>query len=308
MAEAPANPTHAALLYHFCRLRLPGVALPFAAFVRHLERAFELSRAKRAREGLPTTWESFLENLHALDWFLACACLEGQPRAWEALFASRANRTDCLLVDALRMRAVRLFPRDEGRQEQAVTDFWGYLLAGEREGSLPILARYDGQRPLVPWLIRVFQNKHLSDKRVRPVQALPDEELEAHAAPFPETDDGRWLDEFRTGAREWLEELTDEEVLILGLRLRYRLSQREVGGLLGIHEGNIGRKTDKLSKHCRDRVGEHLQRLGWTGDDLGAYVMKEMDSLLLDDPRFSADRLAALLAQRGKKLAGERAP
>jgi hypothetical protein len=30
--------------------------------------------------------------------------------------------------------------------------------------------------------------------------------------------------------------------------------------------------------------------------------MKEMDSLLLDEPRFSADRLAALLAARGKKL------
>jgi hypothetical protein len=30
--------------------------------------------------------------------------------------------------------------------------------------------------------------------------------------------------------------------------------------------------------------------------------MKEMDSLLLDEPRFSADRLAALLAARGKTL------
>jgi RNA polymerase sigma factor (sigma-70 family) len=291
-----------ALLYHFCRLRLPGVALPFAAYEQQLARAYDLYRAREAREGRSGNWPGFVEALYPVDWFLACACLDGVPRAWESLFAARASRTDCLLVDALRARAVRLYPRDEEHQEQAVSDFWGFLLAGEREGSKPILARYDGLRPLVPWLIRVFQNKHLSDKRVRPVQALPDEELEAHAAPFPETDDGRWLDEFRTGAREWLEELTEEEVLILGLRLRYRLSQREVAGLLGIHEGNIGRKTDKLSKHCRDRVGDHLQRLGWTGDDLGAYVMKEMDSLLLDDPRFSADRLAALLAARGKRL------
>ncbi len=197
---------------------------------------------------------------------------------------------------------MRLYPRDEERQEQAVTDFWGFLLAGEREGSTPILERYDGLRPLVPWLIRVFQNKHLSEKRVKPIQGLPDEELEAQATPFPETSDSRWLEEFRTGAREWLDDLSDDEVLILGLRLRYRLSQREVAALLGIHEGNIGRKTDKLSKSCRERVGEHLQKLGWTGDDLGVYVMKEMDSLLLDEPRFSADRLAALLAARGKIL------
>ena len=66
-----------------------------------------------------------------MDWFLACACLEGQSAAWEILFAARANRTDCLLVDALRLRAVRLFPRDPERQEEAVAEFWGYLLAGD---------------------------------------------------------------------------------------------------------------------------------------------------------------------------------
>ncbi len=35
----------------------------------------------------------------------------------------------------------------------------------ESEDSLPVLARYDGQRPLAPWLIRVFQNWHLSKLR-----------------------------------------------------------------------------------------------------------------------------------------------
>ena len=229
-------------------------------------------------------------------------CLPGgvAARLGESLCSARQSHR--LSAGGRFARAVRLYPRDDDRQDQAVAEFWGFLLAGQRDGSPPILARYDGQRPLVPWLIRVFQNKHLSEKRVRPIQGLPEDELEEHALPFPETGDGRWLEEFRTGAREWLDELSDDEVLILGLRLRYRLSQREVAGLLGIHEGNIGRKTDKLSKTCREFVGAHLHRLGWTGDDVGAYVMKEMDSLLLDEPRFSADRLAALLSARGKKL------
>ena len=48
---------------------------------------------------------------------MCCACLERQARAWEFLFAARANRTDSLLVDALRARAVRLFPRDAEKQE-----------------------------------------------------------------------------------------------------------------------------------------------------------------------------------------------
>src|SRR5439155_27234290 len=132
---------------------------------RRLEGVFARHQERAQAEGRTATWDEFVENLHALDWFLACACLEGIAAGWEALFASSASRTDALLVDALRSRAVRLFPRDPERQEEAVMEFWGYLLAGEREGAVPILARYDGQRPLVPWLIRVFQNRHLSEMR-----------------------------------------------------------------------------------------------------------------------------------------------
>src|SRR5688572_20286403 len=108
--RAPAP--HAALFYHFCRLRLPGVSLPAAAYERHLARGFDLFQRRQTKEGGPTSFDVFLENFHVLDWFLACACLEGQTAGWEQLFAARASRTDCLLLDALRARAVRLFPRD----------------------------------------------------------------------------------------------------------------------------------------------------------------------------------------------------
>jgi RNA polymerase sigma factor (sigma-70 family) len=297
------NQPHTALLYHFCRLRLPAVSLPLPVFERYVQRAFELNRAKHAAKGGNITWETFLENLHAVDCFLAGACLEGQAHAWEMLFAARANRTDCLLIDALRLRAIRLFPRDLEKQEEAVAEFWGYLLAGQREGSLPILARYDGQRPLVPWLIRVFQNKHLSELRHRnDLQPLPEDDLGERDLPFADQGHERWHDEFRHAAREWLDGLAEQEVLILGLRLRYRLTQREVANLLGIHEGNVSRQTARLRDHCLEQIGEHLRTLGWTGEDLSAFIFKEMDSLLLDEPRLSADRLAALLATRGKKM------
>jgi RNA polymerase sigma factor (sigma-70 family) len=293
--------TQTALLYHFCRLRLPAVPLPLPVFEHHLRRAFEMNRAKHAAKGETVAWETFLEGLHAVDLFLACACLEGQPCAWEMLFAARANRTDCLLIDALRLRAVRLYPRDPERQEEAVADFWGYLLAGEHEGSVPVLARYDGQRPLVPWLIRVFQNKHLSELRHRHgQQPLPEDELGERDLPLANHGHERWHDEFRQAAREWLDGLSEQEVLILGLRLRYRLSQRETANLLGIHEGNVSRQTARLRDRCLEQIGDHLRTLGWTGDDLSAFLFTEMDSLLLDEPRLSADQLAALLASRGK--------
>ena len=255
MAEGQVDRTRK-LLYHFCRLRLPDVALPPEPFERHLGRAFALYRAKQLKEGGAASWDAFLENLHAVDWFLASACLEGEARAWETLFAARASRSDCLLVDALRLHAVRLFPRDQERQDEAVAEFWGYLLAGERDGAVPILARYDGQRPLVPWLIRVFRNKHLSDLRHgRGLQPLPDDDLNEADLPFPQNGDA----------------------------------------------GNVSRQPARLRDRCLDQIGEALRQQGWTGDDLGGFVLKEMDSLLLDEPRLSADRLAALLAARGKE-------
>ena len=133
------NNVQATLLYHFCRLRLPQVNLPADVFERHTVRAFEMFQAKRAKEGQTATWNGFIDNIYALDWFVASACLEGLEEAWRALFRARANRTDALLVDALRMRAVRLFPRDGERQDEAVGEFWGFLIAGERDGSTPAL-------------------------------------------------------------------------------------------------------------------------------------------------------------------------
>jgi RNA polymerase sigma factor (sigma-70 family) len=285
------------LLYHFCRMQLPSVALSPPVFDRHLQRTFELHRTKPKA---CATWDAYLENLYPLDWFLAVACLEGDQRGWEALFAARTGRADCLLVDALRARAVRLYPRDEERQDSAVAEFWSHLLVAETAGSVPVLARYDGQRPLVPWLIRVFQNWHISQLRQHGgIQALPEDDL---ALPLPAQADGRWHEAFCLAAREWLGELSDADLLVLGLRLRYRMSQREVANLLGVHEGTVSRQTSHLRDRCLEYISKKLLAQGWTGEDLSELVLNEMGGLLMDEPRLSADRLAGLLAARGKEL------
>lgn len=285
------------LLYHFCRLQLPQVVRPPAVLCRHLIRTFELSRAKSDGAML---WPAYLDNLYPLDWFVACSCLDGDRAAWDYLFAARASRSDCLLVDALRARAIRLYPRDEERQASSVTDFWSHLLVADTPDSLPVLARYDGQRPLVPWLIRVFQNYHISQLRHRAgTQALPEDDL---AMPLPESDNQPWHEAFCLAARAFLGTLTEQETLILGLRLRYHLSQREVAHLLGVHEGTISRQTTALRDRCLEAISRRLTADGWAGDNLLELILKEMGGLLLDEPRLSADCLAALLAARGKTL------
>jgi RNA polymerase sigma factor (sigma-70 family) len=291
-------PPVAELLYHFCCLQLPRIRMESAAFRRHLQRTFDLVRTKT---DLSVSWDKYLEQLHPLDWFVASACLDGNGAAWDQLFASRAGRTDCLLIDALRARASRLYPRDDERQDSAVQEFWGHLCVADHDGSLPVLARYDGVRPLVPWLIRVFQNWHVSQlRRHAGVQALPEDDL-ALPLPGPSTD-GRWREAFADAARDWLAGLDDAELLLLGLRVRHRLSQREVANLLKVHEGTISRRNDQLRDRCLDYLGERLRAQGWTGEDLSELIRGEMFNLLLDEPRLSADALAALLAKKGKRL------
>lgn len=302
-APTPADLAAARVVRHFCRLQLPAVRLAEADFLGHLDRTFRLYAPKAPG----ATRAAYLAGLYATDWAVCVGCLAGQRAAWELLFAARTGRSDCLLVDALRARAVRLYPRDDEKQDTAVTEFWSNLIAAENVGSLPILARYDGQRPLAPWLIRVFQNWHLSQlRRQGGTVALPDDEIALPLDSPREAAAARWHEVFVTAARDWLDTTTDDERLLLGLRWRYRMSQRDAAGLLGLHEGSISRRTDKLRDRALEQIGGRLVADGWTGDDLEGFILTELGAVLTDDPRLSADYLRRLLAQKGKTLpAGE---
>jgi len=289
------------LVFHFTRLQLPGVQFPETRFLAHLERSYRIFLPKNSA---PVSWPAFLEGLYAVDWAVCIGCLEGQNAAWEALFNARTGRSDCLLVDALRARAVRLYPRNTERQETAVAEFWSNLIAPESEGALPVLARYDGHRPLAPWLIRIFQNWHLSKLRSAVgVTTLPDEDVAVPMEPVAVGDSaGRWHEFFVQAARDWLGSIDDDERLLLGLRWRYRLSQREAARLFGLNEGTMTRRTDKLRDKALNQIGQHLLAQGWTGDDLEGFVLTELGAILTDDPRLSADCLSRLLAAKGKRL------
>lgn len=287
------------LLYHFGRVQYPALRITEAAFRSHLARAYDTFNRKSE---VPVAWPAFFESLYLFDWVVVCACLDGLDRGWELLFAARTGRSDCLLVDALRARACRLYPRDEERRESAVAEFWSHLIVSDSGSGLPILFRYDGQRPLAPWLIRVFQNWHLSKLRQNSgVGALPEDDL-AGALPNSSAHETRWHEAFCLAARDWLGDMPDRERLLLGLRWRYKMSQRDVANLLGVHEGTISRQTDKLRDHALETIGSRLINEGWTGDDLNGFILTEMGGLLVDDPRLSADQLGFLLAKRGKAL------
>ena len=300
-ATDPTDDARLTVLYHYCRLQLPSVGLTEAGFRDQFERTYALSAAK-ADPSAPFSRAAYLDGLYVLDWLVCVGCLTGAEAAWDLLFRARTGRSDTLLVDALRGRACRLYPRDEEKQESTVTEFWSCLLVPETDAGTPILARFDGQRPLAPWLIRVFQNWQLSKlRRHSGVTSLPDDDIAMPLPSGPATED-HWREAFAAAGRAWLAEIPDGERLILGLRWRYRMSQREVAHLLGVHEGTISRQTDKLRDKALDAIGSRLIDAGWDGDNLRDYVQSEMGSLLLDEPSLSGDRLARLLGDRGKEL------
>lgn len=285
------------LLYHYCRIQRPRLLLSYAQFVQHMQRMFERSRHMQP----DIQWIQFLAQWQVLDAFLVAACMERQDAAWEQLFCAKVGQADRLLLDALRARAARLYPRQELEQESMVNDFWGHLLVPPTEGSLPILARYDGLRPLIPWLLRVFQNKNISHLRSPSQHATAlaeDNQLES-----PTQTDERtstvWHEMFRDAARGWLTTLNDQEIVLLGLRWRYQLSQREVAQLLKIHEGTLSRQIDKLRDRCVSEIQQQLESQGWTEDDLQGYILSEMAGVLLDDRRLSMASISKRLKQMG---------
>jgi len=296
MTDAPD--AGVALLYHFCRMQLPAIVLTRERVREHLHRTLAQFQAKTPQ---PVAWSAYLASLYSLDWYLCCGCLQNLPQAWEMLFAMRTGRSDCLLLDALRARAIRLYPRDEEKQESAVTEFWSQLIVSKNAETLPIMARYDGQRPLAPWLIRVFQNWHISILRSgSPTQSMPEDDT--IALPMPGRGETRWHEAFCEAARDWLATLSEQELLILGLRWRYRLSQREVGHLLKVHEGTISRQTDRLRDRCLESISKNLTDAGWAGENLAEYILTEMGGLLVDEPKLSFLALRTLLATRGVTL------
>lgn len=297
---SPLSELRIHLLYHFCRIQRPQLVIEFSKFFGHLQRMYERSRIMQP----DLDWSGFIAQLQSLDAYLVMACLERQEAAWDNLFQAKAGRADRLLLDALRSRAARLYPRMELEQETAINDFWGHLMVSSSEESLPILARYDGLRPLIPWLLKVFQNRHLSQLR-SPSHRMTDLG-EEDQWPSPEQTDTRssshWHEMFRDAARTWLTTLSDQELILLGLRWRYRLSQRESAQLLGIHEGTLSRQMDKLRERCLADIQEQLETQGWTGDDLEELILSEMASILLEDSRLSIASLRQRLKNAGIKV------
>ena len=283
-------------LYHFARLRLPRIRLAWDTFVSRLENAYQRSvRTANHHKTIPPTRRDYAERIYGLDSYLCFGCMNQDKVAWELLF-STYTQADTLLYEALRKHACRFFPRDRLLQEEKVHTFWGNLIICEKEGQTPILERYDGARPLVPWLITVFDHWVHSDKRKDQDWFDLDENTGGASIP-PSEDAGNdiWHELFADAARAWLSTVHGRGLLVIGLMWVFQFRQREVGKLLKVHEGTITRIRQELDDQASEFIQAAMERQGWTGDDLTPYLHHEMGPILDADPRLSIPAMHALL-------------
>ena len=204
MALPPQTP----LLFHFCRVQLPAVAMARDVFSTHLERTFGLYSGKANGAA---KWDTFLDNLYPLDWYVASACLEGDGAAWEYVRLA-GDRADCLLIDALRAPPP-VSTRATTSARCAVSGSEPTPGRGHRSTGLGGATMGGAAGALAD---RVFQNWHVSQLRGRSPHALPEDDL---GLPMPESADATGTTPSGLPARIG-SALHRAEVLSLGLRLR----------------------------------------------------------------------------------------
>ncbi|VTS06396.1 sigma-70 family RNA polymerase sigma factor [Tuwongella immobilis] len=283
-------------IYQFARLRLPRIQLPWDVFLARFRNAYARTlRTQERAHTVPPTPEEYVLRVYALDSYLCFGCLNNDRVAWQMLFQTH-TQADAILHETLRKHLCHFFPRDPDRQDDKLNTFWGNLILAEREGQTPILERYDGLRPLVPWLITVFDNWIRSEQRptVRMVQR---DEDAPEIAETRDEDSGnsQWHELFGEAAREWLSTLEGRNLLVIGLLWVHQLNQRSVAQLLGVHEGTVTRIRQALKTEADEAIIPVLERNGWTGDDLTPFWGSEMASVLNRDPRLSAQAIRKLL-------------
>jgi RNA polymerase sigma-70 factor, ECF subfamily len=209
-----------------------------------------------------------LEELHASDQYLACACAGGDGRGIEAFEARYANDIDAVVVRVTGSKKAREEVLSRLRQK--------LFVAGP--GSEPAIAQYSGRSSLRTWL-NVALVRVTLDVTTRNVRELPVEDEILAALPAEGADPE--LEHFkRLYAAEFRSALTDA---IAGLARRERnllrhgfvdgLTIDQIGVLYGAHRSTAARWVRAARQNLLTRLRRALvARLGVSQTELQSIV------------------------------------
>jgi RNA polymerase sigma-70 factor (ECF subfamily) len=244
----------------------------------------DVAVARRFGDAAPSDDEvrTFLASLHLADLALACACRDGDERAWESLINEHRP--------ALRA-AARTMARDGSAEELADSLFADLYSAGTGSGR-SLLAYYHGRARLGSWLRTVLAQRYVDRYRAgRRTVALENAE-EVSVPAEPTTRDPHHHDYVRMVQRaldEAIEGLPGDDRLRLRLYYGGSMTLAQIGKLVGEHEATVSRKLERARRTLRGEVDRRLAEQGLSPEAIKAAFDAASSAATLDASRLLAE-------------------
>jgi len=248
------------IVFEAGRAAHPDLPLGYDLFARRLVAIVHRRPMGELADTAPGQFMRRLSRVAGEEIFLAIACEEHVPGAWEAFTRSHA---DALKQAAARHRA----PGTDSEEiaEGLVGDLFSPPAGG---GSRTRLGTWDGSGPLGAWLLAVLKNRFLDALRSTDGEARRRESVGRAAGPGAAEravdDPARVYLEaeerfaFENRLKDAWETLSPTEMLALTLKFRDGRSQVEIAGLLGVGEPRVSRLVASATRKLRERLGGPL--------------------------------------------------
>jgi RNA polymerase sigma-70 factor len=230
--------------------------------------ALDTSAAKRFPDGPPQDPQElarYFDSLRLEDLALACACADGDERAWNEFMAVHR---DALYAAA---RAI-VTARDESAAKELADSLYAELYGVGRgtnshksAGRRPLFDYFHGRSKLDTWLRAILAQRYVDRLResTRYVSLDGDDAPPMRTLATPR-------DHERAAATIQLHEAMSEAVGQLGSRDRLAVSLyylrgktlAEIGKIFGEHESSVSRRLDRTRQDLRKSVEDRLHKRG----------------------------------------------
>jgi RNA polymerase sigma-70 factor, ECF subfamily len=220
-----------------------------AALESSVARAFSGAAADRRQV------DRYLASLHLEDLALACACAEGDDRAWEHFV--REHRPGLY-------RAADAIDPSGGARDLADLLYAELFGLKEREGErLSLFHYFHGRSSLGTWLRALLSQRYVDRiRQTRRLDPLPDDEAPAAIAASAnaiEPERLRFVAAMRLAITATLAQLAARDRLRLACYYAQNLTLAEIGRALGEHEATVSRHLARTRRSIRQTVERYLR-------------------------------------------------
>ncbi|HTQ23731.1 MAG TPA: sigma-70 family RNA polymerase sigma factor [Candidatus Binataceae bacterium] len=254
----PTDPLAEFLISHaqaILRLHRRGSADAFGLSPADLGTALYRSVHSWNADAQPAAIDEYLDALRADDLVLACACANGDERAWEGFIEK---------YRPVLYAAAHTLTRDEAAARELADSLWADLYGANprSEERRSLLAYYGGRSALATWLHAVLARRFVDltrlAARTRPLESRPNEPATEGDPSDP--DRARYVSALSMALSEALAALEPRDRLRLGYYYLESLTLREIARVLNEHPSSVSRRLQQTRSELKRRVERWLRR------------------------------------------------